>query len=306
MEALFKEGDEVAEGDVMLVFDKAPFEAAMHEADANLSRNTALARDAEIAAERLEGAMASQAASTRELEIAQAVARAARGAAAASAAELEKARVELAYCEIRAPITGRTGTLMTKPGNIVEENKTALVEIRQISPILVGFSVPEQRLNEVKERQARGPLPVEVHVPGKSEPERGRLTFIDNTVDPTTGTVRMRATFENKDRALWPGLYLDVVLTTEVQKGVVVVPSSAVQPSQKGMAVFVVKPGQVVEDRIVTVNRTQGGKSVISAGLNAGDVVVTDGQLRLVPGAKVEFKAPALTEAVTDKGSGAP
>ncbi|MGE5254621.1 MAG: efflux RND transporter periplasmic adaptor subunit [Planctomycetaceae bacterium] len=216
----------------------------------------------------------------------------ARSAVQASSAALENAKIQLGYCAIRSPLDGRTGSILVQQGNLVKANDTQpLVSINQIQPIYVTFSVPEQDLPEIKKYMARGKLKVEAFLAQKEDrPEQGWLTFVDNAVDLTTGTIRLKGTFENREKRLWPGQFVNVALTLAVEPAAVVVPAPALQTGQQGTFVFVVKPDHTVESRPVVTARTVGEEAVIERGLSPGEVVVTDGQLRLSPGARVEIK----------------
>lgn len=215
----------------------------------------------------------------------------ARAAVGVSGAAVESARLNLEYCAIRSPMEGRTGSLVIQKGNIVKANDTVpLVVIHQIHPIYVNFSVPEQDLPRVKEHMARGKLEVEALPDGEvGPPERGILTFVDNEVDKDTGTILLKGTYANLNNRLWPGQFVNVVLTLAVQKNAVVVPSRAVQKGQKGSYVFVLKPDRTAEVREVVAGEDRNGETVVENGLQAGETVVTDGQLRLVPGVPVEL-----------------
>jgi multidrug efflux system membrane fusion protein len=216
----------------------------------------------------------------------------ARAAIAANEAMVDTARLQLAYTTVRAPMDGRTGNLLVQAGNVVKGNDDSpLVVIAQVRPIHVSFSVPEQHLTDVKRFLAQGRLPVEAAIDGGARRATGALTFVNNTVDPTTGTIQLKATFDNADNLLWPGQFVEVGLTLTTEQAVVV-PAQAVQAGQKGTFVFVVKPDLTVESRPVKVGRRVGGELVVEQGLAGGEQVVTDGQLRLVPGARVEIKPP--------------
>ena len=204
----------------------------------------------------------------------------------------EAVRLQLAYTTIHAPIDGRTGNLLVQPGNVVktgEENP--LVVIAQVQPIHVSFSVPEHQLAAINTYRAKGTLKVEAHVDGGKRTAAGALTFVNNTVDPTTGTIQLKATFPNADNALWPGQFVEVVLRLTTESAVVV-PSEAVQAGQQGAFIFVVKADLTVEARRVKVGRRLAREIVIDDGLKPGERIVTDGQLRLVPGVRVEIKPP--------------
>lgn len=215
----------------------------------------------------------------------------ARASVLAEKAALENAKIQLGYCLIHSPIDGRTGQLMAKQGNMIKADETILVIINQIVPIDVIFSIPEQNLYEIHKYMASGKMIIEAFLPmNEKRPERGVITFIDNTVDTNTGTIRIKGTFANKERKLWPGQFVNVVLTLTTEPNVIVVPSQALQTGQDGQYIFVVKPDSTVESRPVVVSRTIEGDAVILKGLQLNERVVTDGQLRLYPGAKVEIK----------------
>jgi len=214
-----------------------------------------------------------------------------QAAVRASRASLRNVRLQLEYCYIHAPLTGRTGNLHVKEGNIVKANDAVLVEIHQVHPIYVAFSVPEQDLQHVRRQMALGELKVEARRPGDPKrPEQGRLTFVDNAVDRTTGTIRLKGTFHNEEDRLWPGQFVDVVVILDTEKDAVVVPSQAVQTGQEGPYAFVVTPELTAEYRKLIVGRSLNGETVVTEGLAPGENVVTDGSLRLLPGVKVEIK----------------
>lgn len=209
----------------------------------------------------------------------------------ADTAAVENARVQLAYCSIHSPIDGRTGNLLVQGGNIVKANETILVTINQVLPIRVSFSVPEQYLLEIRKYKAAGTLRVEAFPQDRNpEPAVGDLSFIGNAVDAATGTIQLKGTFANADRRLWPGQFVNVVLTLTTRTGAVVVPSQAIQTGQQGQYLFVVKPDLTVEARPVAAGQAIGGETIVEKGVQAGEQVVTDGHLRLVPGARVEAK----------------
>jgi multidrug efflux system membrane fusion protein len=230
------------------------------------------------------------------LRAAQAAVDNVRASIRADEAVVENARLQLAYTRITAPMSGRTGNLLIHQGNVVKANDVGnpMVTINRIHPIYVAFAVPEQYLADIKRFMAEGTLRVEAEVPGRAEGVRGQLTFVNNAVDPATGTIQLKATFPNTDGALWPGQFVNVVLTLATERGVVTVPSQAVQTGQQGSYVFVVKPDSTVELRPVRPGRTVERETVIREGLAPGEHVVTDGQLRLAPGVRVEIK-PATT-----------
>ncbi|MBI3492911.1 MAG: efflux RND transporter periplasmic adaptor subunit, partial [Acidobacteria bacterium] len=203
------------------------------------------------------------------------------------------AMVQLQYATIESRLAGRTGALMVHEGNLVRANDVApLVVINQVTPIYVTFAIPEARLPELKRYMALGSLRVEARPPADTGPSAsGRITFVDNQVDPTTGTIRIKGTFPNEDRRLWPGQFVNVVVTLTTDPNAIIVPTTAVQTGQQGQYVFVVKSDQTADLRNVTVARATGTETVIQQGLKAGETVVTDGQLRLVPGTRVSVKS---------------
>src|SRR5208337_4367778 len=194
-------------------------------------------------------------------------------------------------CTIKSPIDGRVGSILINKGNVVKANDLPMVTINKIVPINVTFSVPEQNLEDIKKHMQEGVLSVEAVIPGdEAHPALGNLTFVNNTVDTTTGTIQLKGTFENRDRRLWPGQFVNIVLTLDTQKNAVVMPSAALQTGQQGQYVFVVKPDFTVESRPVTVARSYNHLAVVAQGVTPGEKVVTDGQLNLIPGVQVEPK----------------
>jgi multidrug efflux system membrane fusion protein len=203
---------------------------------------------------------------------------------------VESNRVQLQYCSVHSPIDGRTGSLKVNRGNIVKLNDVEVVVINQIQPIYVTFTVPEKELARIKAYQARGRLPVDAVLPGDGRPEKGDFTFVDNAVNRATGMITLKGTFANREKRLWPGQFVNVVLTLDMEPNVVMVPSQAVEKGQAGQYVFVVKPDDTVEMRPVTTGATIRGEMAILKGVQAGEKVVTDGQLLLLPGARVSIK----------------
>ena len=243
----------------------------------------------------LENAEATVRANRAALENAQAVVHASRAA-------VDNAKIQLGYCSIRSPMDGRTGSLLIQQGNIVKAEDIILVVINQIYPIYVVFSIPEQYLPEIKKYMASGKLKVEALLPmNGGSPEEGFVTFIDNTVDSATGTIKIKGTFTNKEKKLWPGQFVNVVVTLTTQTNVTVVPSQAVQTGQKGQYVFVVKTDLTTESRPVVVGKTFNNETVIEKGLQVNERVVTDGQIRLYPGARVEIKEANSNTAPKEK-----
>jgi len=233
----------------------------------------------------VEEAQATLRASEAALENVQAAVRASR-------ASLQNARLQLEYCYIRSPLDGRTGNLYVREGTIIKANDAVLVEVNQVHPIYVAFSIPELDLGEVRRQMALGELKVDARIPGeRNRPEQGRLTFVNNAVDRTTGTIQLKGTFANEENRLWPGQFVDVIVILDTEKDVTVVPSQAVQMGQQGPYAFVVTPELTAEYRKLMVGRSLNGETVVTDGLAPGERVVTDGSLRLVPGAKVEIRS---------------
>jgi len=288
-----EEGAEVAGSDPLILLDRRPFEAALHAAEAELARDRALAEDARMAAAQIEAALEKGSVSHRSAEQARAAAAAADALVRKDEAAVEIARLDVEYCTIRAPFGGRTGKLSVRLGSVVKANETEMVTLARIVPIRVAFAVAESRLAEIRKASADAPVPVRVEIHGSATRAQGILTFIDNAVDRASGTIGLMATFANEDRGLWPGQFVEVSVTTGIDRGIVVVPTRAVQRGQSGDFVFVVGQDRTVEARPVVVKRTSGDSSALAEGVTAGEVVVTDGQLRLVPGARVEPKEAA-------------
>jgi multidrug efflux system membrane fusion protein len=285
----FKEGDDVVEGQVLFRLDRRPLEAALKQAEANLERDRAQAANASAQAQRSRE-LASRGIATREqVETTTTTAAALEATVGADRAAVENASIQLQYATIVAPISGRTGELMVHPGNLVRANdQTPLVVINQVTPVQVAFGVPERQLGVLKKHLAQGSLRVEARLPGDTEaPVVGRIAFVDNAVDPTTGMIQIKGTFPNADRRLWPGQFVNVVTLLATDPNAVVVPSVAIQVGQQGSYVFIVKPDQTVDLRPVVVARTSGTESVVEQGIQEGETVVTDGQLRLVPGSRI-------------------
>ncbi|MGH9509096.1 MAG: efflux RND transporter periplasmic adaptor subunit [Terriglobales bacterium] len=295
-EVHFTEGQDVRKGQLLFTIDRQPFEADLRRAEASLARNQAEAQNAQMQAARYTRLVGEGVVAKEQYEDVMTKAEALEAAVRADKAAVENAKVRLAYTSIHSPIDGRTGSLRVHRGNIVKANdeKSTLVVINQLTPIYSSFALPEQDLSEVRRYMGAGKLKVEATIPRDAgPPAEGLVTFVDNAVDRNTGTIRLKATFPNNDRRLWPGQFVNVVLTLAEQKDALVVPSDAVQTGQQGLFVWVVKPDLTVESRPVTVARTRQNESVIAQGVSAGDTVVTDGHLRLMPGGRVQIKNPS-------------
>jgi membrane fusion protein, multidrug efflux system len=314
----FTEGQNVTKGQLLFRIDSRSYEDALAQAEAAIERDKAqitqaeaslardnaqakyAANDAALQSELSKGGLTSKSqfdqsrtnadAAKASAQATQATIDTARAALRADQAAVESAKLNLSYCEIHAPISGRTGNLLVHGGNLVKVNDVALVVIHQVSPIFVDFSVPEQHLGAVRRLSAAHKLAVRVF--SQDDPGRvasGELSVIDNTVDSTTGTIHLKATFANADSMLWPGQFVTAVLTLDTIRNATVIPSVAVQTGQQGSFVFAVKPDNTVAIKPVTVGRVFGDKVVIESGVAPGDTVVTDGALVLFPGATVKL-----------------
>ncbi|MEP6603518.1 MAG: efflux RND transporter periplasmic adaptor subunit [Spartobacteria bacterium] len=289
----FKEGQDVKKGDLLFTIDPRPYEAAVKQAQANLDKDMAQSVNAQKDAVRAQdlvkkGAIAAQ---QNDQTISNAISESAtiRGDQAA----LDTAKLLLEYASIRSPIDGRTGAVLIHEGNLVKANDDAsiLVVINQIHPIYVQFSLPEQNLEDIRSHKKDGELEVMANPPNQqNQISRGLLTLVDNAVDQTTGTVKLKATFPNEDEALWPGEFVNTTLTLAQDPNALTVPAKAVQPGQKGQYVFVVKPDQTAEMRLVDVARMEGPVAVIAKGVQAGEKIVVDGQIAVRPGGKIQVK----------------
>ena len=289
----FKEGQDVQKGDLLFTIDPRPYEAALKQAEANLAKDMAQLENARSELLRYEELIKRDYVTRQEYDQIHANAAALEATVKAGMALVDNARLQLKYCFIYSPINGKTGNLMEDKGNLIKANADGpMVVINQIQPVYASFSMPEQYLSEIKKYMSAGKVKVEAFLTKVTDhPEEGILTFIDNTVDITTGTIKLKATFLNKEKRLWPGQFVDVVTTLTTEPNAILVPSQAVQTGQKGQYVFVIKNDLSVESRSVIISRTISGEAVAEKGLQPGEKVVTDGQLRLVPGAKVEIKS---------------
>lgn len=287
----FHEGDEVRAGQLLFQIDPRPFQAALDQAIAALHRDSAQAVQADRDADRYAALVKQDYVTQEDYDTKRAAAASADATLRADAANVESARLNLEYASVTAPIGGRTGSLLVKEGNLARANNvTPLVVINQIRPILVRFAVPQANLPQIQ-RFANSDLKIRVSpTAGDTTGSLGHLSFLDNAVDTSTGTVLLKGEFPNDDRSLWPGEFVNVRLELYVEKGATVIPAAAITTGQTGTFVFVVSPDQTVTLRPVTVERTSGDLAVISQGLKPGETVVTDGQVRLASGSKVQVK----------------
>jgi multidrug efflux system membrane fusion protein len=295
VEVNFKEGQEVRKGATLFKIDPRPFEATLRQAEANLLRDTAQKDQTRSQERRYQELLEKNFVSKEAYAQFRTNADSAEASALASKAAVENARLQLEYCTIHSPIDGFVGKVMLQMGNMVKANDTnPLVVINQVRPIYVNFAVPEQQLSAIRGYMAKKQLAVEALPPNSGKAAiSGTLSFIDNAVDATTGTIKLKAVFPNKDNALWPGQFVGTSLKLYDQKEALVVPSQAVQTGPKGQYVYLVKPDMSTEVRVVEVDRSDGDNAIIAKGLQQGDQVVVKGQLRLAPGLKVQIAKPA-------------
>jgi len=294
----FQEGDEVQAGQVLFRIDPRPFEADLHQAEAALARTDAQLANASNDTRRVLDLYGKKFASESEHDAALTSVASLRATRQSDAANVENARIRLGYCEIVAPLAGRVGRRLIDPGNLVTANATALVTINQIAPAAVSFAIPQQELPRVQGRaEARDLLVTACLAEDAAHPERGLLTFLDNSVDRTTGMIALKAGFPNAAHRLWPGQFVTVSLVVSVETNALVIPYKAVQNGQKGTYVYVVRSDGTVTNRQVQIARTIGEESVVGDGLASGEVVVTDGQQRIGPGSIVTIAPPATAKA---------
>jgi multidrug efflux system membrane fusion protein len=289
----FREGQEVRRGQLLFELDARPYRAALDQALANLARDSAQAANAAEEAGRYRALAEKQYVTEQQYQQVRTNAAATQATLAGSRAAVDQARLNLQYATIRAPITGRTGSLLVREGNLLRFNTAQpLVTINQLRPILVRFAVPAPNLPLLQEHRDKD-LVVRAEPTGGGAPSEGSLTFIDNAVDTATGTILLKGRFPNDDGALWPGAFVNVRLQLYVEPDALVVPSSAVVSGQQGSFVFVIQKDSSAATRAVTVTRTAGDYAIVNGEVQPGDRVVTDGQLRLRNGSKVQIKAAA-------------
>jgi membrane fusion protein, multidrug efflux system len=307
MKTHFEEGQQVKKGDLLFTIDPRQYQAALSQAQAELAQSEAKLQQAQRDWQRAQKLGPSEALAQSAYDAYKANYHAAQAAILASRAAVSNAALNVEFTTIRSPIDGRTGNVLIKEGNIIKAEDDQILVINQVRPIYVDFAVPEQHLSMIRQRMQQGTLEVTAEVPGAggtapSPPGNeggrgstraavdGQLTVVNNTVDPNTGTVLLRAVFPNQDEALWPGQFVNVVLTLDIQNNATVVPSQAVQPGQQGEFVFVVRPDLTAEARPVVVSSRVGEETVVRQGVRPGELVVTSGQLRLAPGVKVQIQ----------------
>jgi multidrug efflux system membrane fusion protein len=293
----FNEGDEVQKGQVLFQIDPRPFEAALAQSRAILARDRAQAENADQELKRFATLAEKEYITAQQYDQSRANAAGAQATLAADQAAVDQAQLNLQYATIRAPIAGRTGSLLVRQGNLVRADGSTLVTINQLRPILARFAVPASHLPNIQKYRNSGNVLVQATSSAGGEPSEGTLSFVDNAVDSTTGTIMLKGTFPNRNGALWPGAFVNVTLRLFVQDSALVVPRAAVMSGQQGSYLFVVQPDSTAANRKVTVEREAGDLVIVSGELKDGEQVVTDGQLLLRPGAKVQIRRAGTSEA---------
>lgn len=291
----FTDGADVKAGDRLFTVDPRPYEAQLHQAQANLAQAQASLNLAKVNFARVKNVSDPRAVSRQDFDAKKSAVETAEAAVQQSRAALESARLNLDYCTIRSPISGRAGRRMVDIGNVVSANDTSLLVIQRLDPIYADFTIPESELTAVQRNIRERSLRVEVRLPDENSnmgPRDGKLTFIDNSVQDNTGTIKLRATLTNSDRRFWPGRFAKIRLILKIERDAVLVPASAPQLSAKGPFVYVIKPDLSAELRPVKVGQQHDGLVVIEKGLKAGERVVVDGQMSVTPGGKVRLVKP--------------
>jgi membrane fusion protein, multidrug efflux system len=287
----FTEGDFIHKGQLLLEIDPRPYQAVLAQAQAALARDKAVAANNRAQALREAKLLEAGIVPAQEAEGVVSTADASDAVVNADEAAIQTAQISVEFCKIYSPIDGRTGVLALKAGNLVKAEDIPILVINQLDPIFVNFTVPQQYLPDIKKFMGQGTLRVSAIVPNDAGPSmQGTLTFVDNSVDATTGTIHLRATFANAQNRLWPGLYVNILLTLSEQANATVVPAHAIVPGQNGQLVYVVKGDNTVEARAVVSTRTVQDQAVIDKGLRPGETIVTDGQSLLISGSKIAIK----------------
>jgi len=303
----FREGQEVKAGDLLFTIDPRPSEGALKQAQADLKRDQAQLVSVKLEFERAKKLFENAIGSRDDYDKAEAAFHALEATIMADEAAVSRARLQVEFTSLRSPIDGRTGNLMVKEGNIVKAPDDLLVTINQVHPIYITFSVPEQELPAIRRRMKESPLLVDGEIPGETgQLVRGELAFIDNAVDTTTGRIKLKAVFANTNDVLWPGQFLQTKLILRTLNHATVVPDQAIQSSQSGDFVFIVKPDSTVQKRSVTIGLSRTGMTVVENGVQAGETVVTDGQLRLKDGSPVTTQTHGGNQSAQAEGVKAP
>jgi multidrug efflux system membrane fusion protein len=296
VEVAFKEGQQVRKGQLLALIDPRPFEVQLSQAQATLFRDQASLKDAQLNYQRFKGLLEqSGAMSQQQVDTQQSLVNQLEGAVRADQATIDNAKLQLTYCHITSPIDGRIGLRLVDPGNIVHaSDANPMLVVTQLQPITAIFTLPEDQLPTVASHMRKGPLTTEAYSrDDQTKLATGRLLTIDNEIDQTTGTGRLKAEFNNKDNMLWPNQFVNIRLLLEVRKNSIVIPSAAIQRGPQGTFVFIVKPDKTADIRPVTVAVSENNLAAIASGLSPNDVVVTDGQDKLQAGSKVEPRAGA-------------
>jgi multidrug efflux system membrane fusion protein len=297
----FREGDAVAKGQLLFRIDPRPFQTALRQAEAALARDEALAANARRDADRYRALVEKEYVTRAQADQAEANAASLRATLVADSAAVETARLNLAYTTITAPISGKTGSLLVREGNVVKAGGTPLVVINQLQPILVRFPVAQKDFSELRTRSGRGSVPVSAsRSDGAVIGEAGQLSFIDNAVDSLTGTITAKAQFGNGGSQLWPGEYVRLTARLAVEPNTIAIPTRAIIAGQKGASVFVVEKGDAVQLRTIQAGRPIGDLTTVVQGITAGERVVVNGQSRLANGSKIDIRS-AITNAAGDK-----
>jgi membrane fusion protein, multidrug efflux system len=301
----FTQGQDVRKGQLLFTLDKRSFEADLQKAVGALAKDKASAENAAVEAKRYAALLKEGVVAQQQYDQMQSTAAQMAAAVESDQAAVQAAKVNLQYTNIYSPVDGRAGDVLVHEGNLVKANDVPLVVINQITPIYAEFNIPEQQLPEVKQFMQRGTLTVDASFPNQQGTvAKGKLTFVDNAVDRQTGTIALKATFQNTDRKLWPGQFVNIGMQLTTLNKAVTVPSQAVQNGQQGTYVYVIKPDKTAEARQVALGVLYGNQQVIKSGVNAGETVVTDGQMRIAPGTRVDAKtadAPANPAQQQDK-----
>lgn len=305
----FKKGENLKKGQLLFEIDPRPFEASLQQAQASVARDSVQVEQAKVDLARVGELLKKKISSQDEYDKAKSVLDSLEATVRADQAAVENMKLQRAYCEIRCPIDGRAGDVLVDEGNVIKANETALVMVNQIRPIEVQFAIPQTALPAVRQRMAEGKLKVSVTVPGEEGVEEGELTFVDNTIDKTTGRVLLAATVPNEKERFWPGRHVQVTLTLAVIPDAVVVPTQAIQTGRDGKYVYVLKgplkgekPVYEAEFRPVTMGAVRESLAVIEKGVSDGELVVTDGHLRLIAGGQAEIKSAASRPASGPSG----
>ncbi len=293
----FREGDDVRKGQLLFTIDPRPFQAALSQAQAQLEKDKTIAANNRVQSKRYLELFKEGVTARQQSDDLLSAAEAQESQVRSDEANIQAAKLNLEYCSIHSPISGRTGNLMVHEGNLVKANDVPiLVMMNQLQPILVNFAIPEQALADVKKFRSAGSLRVSAVIPNDpGPPEQGTLSFVDNAVDNTTGTIHLKGVFANAQKRLWPGQFVNVVLTLTSAPNSLVVPTQAISSGQNGSSVYVVKSDNSVEARSLVVGRAVAGETIVEKGLHDGETVIIDGQSRVAPGMHVKIKPPAAS-----------